>query len=135
MFWRRRRRSPDDERLRERLTREQYRVTQQGATERPFANTYHDTKAPGVYHCIVCDAELFDSDAKYDSRTGWPSFFGEIGDGRVSRVRDRKLGLLRIEATCANCDAHLGHVFPDGPAPTGERFCMNSASLRLDPRD
>lgn len=124
--------SPDDEALRERLTREQYRVTQKSGTERAFSGEYHATKDPGTYKCIVCDVELFDSAHKYDSGTGWPSFFNEVADGRVVRVKDRSMGIARIEARCANCSAHLGHVFPDGPAPTGERFCMNSASLRLE---
>lgn len=131
----RRRRSADDSSLRSRLSREQYRVTQRGATERPFANAYHECSDAGVYRCVVCDQPLFDSEHKYDSRTGWPSFDRELADGRVARHRDRKLGLLRVEARCASCDAHLGHVFPDGPASTGERFCMNSAALRLDRRD
>lgn len=124
--------SPDDEALRERLTREQYRVTQKSGTERAFSGEYHATKDPGTYKCIVCDVELFDSAHKYDSGTGWPSFFNEVADGRVARVKDRSMGITRIEARCANCNAHLGHVFPDGPQPTGERFCMNSASLRLE---
>ena len=86
-----------------------------------------------MYRCVVCDEALFDSDTKFDSGTGWPSFFTAIGDDKVKRIEDRTLGMTRIEARCANCDAHLGHVFPDGPKPTGERYCMNSASLTLDP--
>lgn len=124
-----------DDDVRERLTREQYRVTQKGATERPFSGEYCHTTDTGTYRCVVCGSELFASDTKFDSGTGWPSFFEEIGDGAVTRVRDRKLGMVRTEARCANCDAHLGHVFPDGPDPTGERYCMNSASLRLDRSD
>jgi len=118
--------------LRERLTREQFRVTQKGATERPFSGEYCHTTDSGAYRCVVCDAELFDSDTKFDSGTGWPSFFDEVTDGSVTRVSDRKFGMVRTEARCANCDAHLGHIFPDGPNPTGDRYCMNSASLRLD---
>lgn len=124
--------TPDDADLRERLTREQYRVTQKGGTERAFTGEYHDTKDDGVYRCVVCDVELFDSDAKYDSGTGWPSFFDEVAARPVTRVKDRSFGITRIEARCGTCDAHLGHVFPDGPEPTGDRYCMNSASLRLD---
>ncbi len=119
--------------LRERLTPEQYEVTQNGGTERAFTGAYWDTKDAGVYRCVVCDEALFDSDTKFDSGTGWPSFFTAIGDDKVKRIEDRTLGMTRIEARCANCDAHLGHVFPDGPKPTGERYCMNSASLTLDP--
>jgi peptide-methionine (R)-S-oxide reductase len=123
---------PTKAELRERLTRQQYKVTQKGGTERAFSGEYWSTKEPGRYHCIVCDTELFDSAAKYDSGTGWPSFDSEVEDGRVRRLTDRKFGMARVEARCARCDAHLGHVFPDGPATTGERYCMNSASLRLE---
>jgi peptide-methionine (R)-S-oxide reductase len=118
--------------LRKRLTPEQYRVTQKSGTERPFSGAYHDEKADGLYRCVVCDAELFESDSKYDSGTGWPSFTAAVNDESVSRHTDRKLGLRRTEARCAACDAHLGHIFPDGPGTGGERFCMNSASLQLD---
>ena len=126
---------PQDVELRNRLTREQYRVTQKGGTERPFTGEYDATKDDGTYRCVVCGAALFDSADKFDSGTGWPSFTGAIDDASVRRLRDRKLGMLRIEARCADCDAHLGHVFPDGPAPTGERYCMNSASLHLQRAD
>lgn len=122
----------DNAELRQRLTPEQYRVTQKGGTERPHSGRYHDTKDDGTYHCIVCDAELFDSDAKFDSGTGWPSFTGPVDSTHVALHKDRKFGVLRTEVRCAGCDAHLGHVFPDGPDPSGERFCMNSASLQLD---
>ncbi len=124
-----------DETLRERLTPEQYHVTQDGGTESPFSGAYWDTKTKGTYRCIVCDATLFDADTKYDSGTGWPSFFAQASSGAVKRVEDHSHGMTRIEARCANCDAHLGHVFNDGPAPTGERYCMNSASLKLDPTE
>jgi peptide-methionine (R)-S-oxide reductase len=121
--------------LRERLTKEQFEVTQNGGTERPFTGVYCDTKTDGIYRCIVCDEELFDSAAKFDSGTGWPSFTGESEEGRVRRVVDRSHGMIRTEARCNNCDAHLGHVFPDGPGPGSERYCMNSASLRLELTD
>ncbi len=121
--------------LRARLTNEQYRVTQKSGTERPYSGAYHDEKAAGIYRCVVCDAELFGSDTKFDSGTGWPSFTAAITDESVSLHTDRKLGMKRTEARCANCDAHLGHVFPDGPGPGGERFCMNSASLQFDRTD
>ena len=125
----------DQDDLKARLTPEQYQVTQNGGTERAFTGTYWDTKDAGVYRCVVCNEELFDSETKFDSGTGWPSFFSEIGEGKVRRIEDRSMGMVRIEARCANCDAHLGHVFPDGPNPTGERYCMNSASLTLDPAE
>ena len=125
--------TPTDADLRNRLTPEQYKVTQKSGTERAFTGEYWDTKTDGVYRCVVCDAELFASDHKYDSGTGWPSFTNEIADGRVTRVVDRKLFMKRIEARCASCDAHLGHVFPDGPRQAGgDRYCMNSASLVLE---
>jgi peptide-methionine (R)-S-oxide reductase len=123
----------DNAELRRRLTPEQYRVTQTGGTERPYSGRYHDATVDGTYRCIVCDAELFNSDTKFDSGTGWPSFTDAIGTTNVSLHKDRKFGILRVEVRCAGCTAHLGHVFPDGPSASGERFCMNSASLLLDP--
>ena len=123
---------PDDAELRERLTALQYEVTQQEGTERAFSGEYWDTKDPGTYRCIVCDTPLFRSEVKYDSGTGWPSFWEAIDPAKVEVREDRKLGMTRTEVRCATCGAHLGHRFPDGPRPTGERFCMNSASLRLD---
>lgn len=122
----------DDAELRERLTPEQYVVTQQAGTERPFTGKYWDTTDDGVYHCIVCDEALFESDTKYDAHCGWPSFYQAIDDEKITRKVDMTLGMQRVETVCAKCGAHLGHVFPDGPEPTGERFCMNSASLNLE---
>jgi peptide-methionine (R)-S-oxide reductase len=123
---------PSDEELRARLTPLQYEVTQQEGTERAFSGEYWDTKDPGTYRCVVCDTPLFRSDVKYDSGTGWPSFWEVIDPAKVTLVEDRKLFQRRTEARCATCGAHLGHVFPDGPQPTGDRYCMNSASLRLE---
>ncbi len=124
---------PTDEELQERLTPLQYDVTQRAGTERAFSGVYWDTKEPGVYHCIVCDTALFSSDTKYDSGSGWPSFTEAIDPAKVTLVEDRSHGMVRVEARCATCGAHLGHVFPDGPGPSGERYCMNSASLDLKP--
>ncbi len=123
----------DDAELRERLSTEQYAVTQQAGTERAFSGHYWDTKSNGTYMCVVCDEALFESDTKFDSGTGWPSFYQPVDGAKVDRIVDRKFGMKRTEAVCANCGAHLGHVFDDGPQPTGERFCMNSASLNLEP--
>ena len=123
-----------EEELRERLDKEQYFVTQHAGTEQAFTGCYWDTKTNGIYHCIVCDSALFSSDTKYDSGTGWPSFSEAFDSNTVSRIEDHSHGMIRTEAVCASCGAHLGHVFKDGPLPTGERFCMNSASLRLHPK-
>ena len=124
--------SPEQTELRERLTPEQWHVTQEAGTERAFSGEYWDTKTAGMYRCRVCDAELFSSDTKYDSGTGWPSFTAPVVEGAVAEHRDLSYGMIRTESTCANCGAHLGHVFPDGPGPEGLRYCMNSASLRLE---
>ncbi|CAN5626975.1 peptide-methionine (R)-S-oxide reductase MsrB [soil metagenome] len=122
----------DRDELRQRLTPEQFHVTQEAGTERAFSGEYHDTKDPGSYHCVVCGEELFGSDTKFDSGTGWPSFWEAVDPAKVELHEDAKLGMTRTEVTCATCGAHLGHVFPDGPRPTGDRYCMNSASLRLE---
>ena len=111
----------------------QYAVTQEGQTERAFTGAYWDHHGEGTYRCVVCQAPLFDSGTKFESGTGWPSFFDELEPGRVATHEDRTFGMRRIEATCASCGAHLGHVFPDGPRPTGLRYCMNSASLEFEP--
>ena len=124
-----------DAEWRERLTPEQYEVCRRKGTERAFSGRYHATKADGVYRCSCCGHELFDSQAKYDSGTGWPSFDRPIERGRVRTEADASHGMIRTEVLCARCDAHLGHVFPDGPPTTGERYCMNSVALDLVPRE
>ena len=127
--------TPTATELRERLTPEQFEVTQNAGTERPFTGQYWDVWDDGTYHCIVCDQELFVSDTKFDAGCGWPSFDRAINDDVVSERSDRSFGMIRTEVICSNCGAHLGHVFPDGPTETGLRYCMNSASLRLDSTD
>ena len=122
----------DPQELRARLTPEQYEVTQEKGTERAFSGVYWDCHDEGTYRCVVCDEPLFTSDTKFESGTGWPSFYQAMSDDAVATETDTSFGMTRTEATCAKCGAHLGHVFPDGPNPTGLRYCMNSASLRLD---
>ncbi len=117
------------------LTPEQFRITRMKATERPFSGKYNNTKTPGTYHCVCCGRALFTSAAKFESRSGWPSFTEPISEDAVATETDRGLGMARTEVLCARCDAHLGHVFDDGPAPAGQRYCMNSVALLLKPKD
>ncbi|MDH5183927.1 MAG: peptide-methionine (R)-S-oxide reductase MsrB [Gammaproteobacteria bacterium] len=116
------------------LSSEQYRVCREHGTEPAFSGEYHDSKLDGVYHCGCCDAELFDSASKYNSGTGWPSFWDVVDSGNVETTIDTRHGMSRTEVHCAHCGAHLGHVFPDGPEPTGLRYCINSVSLKLTRR-
>lgn len=113
------------------LSAEQYRVAREAGTERAFTGKYWDTKTPGTYACVCCDQPLFDSQAKFDSGSGWPSFWQPVDTSSVRAEEDTSLGMKRVEVLCSRCDAHLGHLFEDGPRPTGLRFCVNSASLKL----
>ncbi len=117
------------------LTPEEYRVAREKGTERAFTGAYWNSKEKGVFRCVCCDQELFASDTKFDSGTGWPSFFQPLSDGSVENEVDQSHGMRRTEVHCSRCDAHLGHLFDDGPKPTGLRYCINSASLRLMPSD
>jgi len=126
--------SKTEEQWREELSPEQYRVLRQKGTEAPFTGRYVHAEEDGAYRCAACGAELFSSGAKFDSGTGWPSFTEPAAAAAVELVPDRSHGMVRTEVLCRRCGSHLGHVFPDGPGPTGDRFCINSVSLDLDPR-
>jgi peptide-methionine (R)-S-oxide reductase len=124
-----------DREWREALTPEQYRILREKGTERAFTGAYVDEKSEGVYRCAACGTPLFSSETKYDSGSGWPSFYDAVDRGNVELHRDTSHGMIRTEVTCATCGSHLGHLFPDGPQPTGQRYCINSASLELDRDD
>lgn len=122
-----------DEEWREELTPEQYRILREAGTERAFTGAYHDNKDEGLYRCAACDTPLFSSETKFNSHSGWPSFYDAVEEGNVETREDRSHGMRRVEVRCATCGGHLGHVFPDGPEPTGQRYCINSAALDFDP--
>ena len=123
-----------DQEWREQLSAEEYAVLRQAGTERPWSGEYNETKTQGTYSCRACDAELFTAEAKFDSHCGWPSFYEPTSADNVELIEDRTMGMKRVEVRCASCGSHLGHVFEDAPqTPTGDRYCMNSVSLKLNP--
>jgi peptide-methionine (R)-S-oxide reductase len=124
-----------DDNWKSRLSPEQYRIMREGGTERPFSGEYYTHKADGLYLCACCQTALFDAKQKYDSGSGWPSFWAPINAEAIKEVTDHSHGMIRVEARCAHCDAHLGHVFEDGPQPSGLRYCINSLSLQFAARD
>ena len=124
-----------EEQWRERLTPEQYRILRQQGTERAFTGEYWDNHESGVYLCAGCGQELFDSETKFESGSGWPSFYAPADESQVEEQRDTSHGMIRTEVRCSRCGGHLGHLFPDGPRPTGQRYCINSASLKFEPKD
>jgi len=123
-----------DEEWRQKLTPEQYEVLRQKGTERAFSGKYANAHEKGMYRCAGCGAPLFDADTKFESGTGWPSFYQPVDESAVDKIDDHTYGMIRTEVECANCGGHLGHVFPDGPQPTGLRYCINSASLEIEPK-
>jgi peptide-methionine (R)-S-oxide reductase len=127
--------SKTEQEWKQQLSPEQYQVARQAGTERAFTGKYWNAKDKGTYNCVCCGEPLFSSDTKFDSGTGWPSFYEPVQEGAVATHTDRAHGMVRTEVRCAKCDAHLGHVFEDGPVPTGLRYCMNSASLDLKPAE
>lgn len=124
-----------DQEWMQQLTHEQFHICRLKGTERPFTGKYNDEKTPGTYRCVCCGNPLFDSATKYDSGSGWPSFYAPLDGDAVATEEDHSFGMRRVEVMCAKCDSHLGHVFEDGPAPTGLRYCMNSVSLDLEPSE